>query len=294
MGPEVHPDPSSRVAASCRVGDKLHAATLHLARTARLPPAEARLEARLLAARALNVNRAWLVAHDLDLLSAAQEEAIDTLVSRRAQGEPVAYILGEREFYGRMFRVGPYVLIPRPETELLVEAALERMPSQARILDLGTGSGCIGLTLALERPDCRVLMTDVSPEALGIAGDNARRLGAANCVFRQSSWFSALPPVEKFDIIVSNPPYIADQHPNLADLGSEPSLALVSGGDGLTAIREIVRDAGRHLNPGGWLMFEHGYDQGEACQGLLSDLGYGAVETRLDLAGLTRIAMGRN
>ena len=260
-----------------------------------LDAAEAKLEARVLLGHALGVERAWLIAHEHDELPVLLLEKYESLLARRLAGEPVAYILGAKEFFGRSFKVTPDVLIPRPETELLVELALEKLPldRSACILDLGTGSGCIAITLALERPDCEVLAVDQSAAALAVAQENASRLGA-KLAFHLGSWYQALPhDAGKFDLIVSNPPYVAEHDSHLAALVHEPSRALTSGTDGLDDIRLIVKGAAVWLAPGGWLMFEHGWDQGEACRRLLQAAGFAAVETRADLAGIGRVTLGR-
>lgn len=257
-----------------------------------LEPAEARLEIRVLLGHALGVNRAWLIAHEHDELPVPLLEKYRALFARRLSGEPVAYLLGEKEFFGRGFRVTPAVLVPRPETELLVELALERLPPAGRALDLGTGSGCIAITLALERPDCGILAVEQSAEALSVAKQNAVHLGA-KLGFYPGSWFQALPAdTEKFDLIASNPPYVAEGDPHLAALAHEPAGALASGADGLDDIRLIVRGAPAWLKPGGWLLFEHGWDQGEACRDLLQQAGFCDVETRADLAGIGRVTLG--
>lgn len=279
------------------LADVLKSAAARLATALHLEPREARLEAQILAAHALGVNRAWLIAHDRDELSVVQTSLIETLYTRREQGEPVAYILGEKEFYGHPFKVTPDVLIPRPDTELLVETALERLPKDrpARILDLGTGSGCIAISLALERPESTVIGIDASKEALNIAQENARNLRASNTQFIQSNWYSALSG-ESFDMIVANPPYIPTKDPHLAigDLPFEPLPALAAGPDGLVDIRHIVAEAPQHLLPNGWLLLEHGFDQGEASRNIFSSAGMVLVDTCKDMAGLPRVTIGQS
>lgn len=276
------------------VATLLAGATTRLATLLALDKREARIEARVLLAHALKVDHAWLIAHDRDIPAGAQRDAIASLIERRAGGEPIAYIVGEREFFGRPFKVTPEVLIPRPETELLVEAALHQFPTDriAHILDLGTGSGCIAITLALEAPAWRITAVDINPGALEVAADSAANLGA-QVEWLRSDWFSALAG-RRFDLIVGNPPYIAtgDPHLDLGDLRSEPPQALASGTDGLQAIRHIVSQAGDFLEPGGVLMLEHGWDQGEAVQTLLTNTGYRSTRWLADLAGVRRIAIG--
>lgn len=258
-----------------------------------LDASESKLEIRVLLGHALGVSRAWLIAHEHDELPATAVAAYESLLARRLAGEPVAYLLGEKEFFGRGFRVTPAVLVPRPETELLVELALEKLPPAGRALDLGTGSGCIAITLALERPDCGILAVERSAEALSVAKQNAVHLGA-KLGFYPGSWFQALPAdTEKFDLIVSNPPYVAAGDPHLAALAHEPAGALASGPDGLADIRHIVAGAPAWLKPGGWLLFEHGWDQGAACRNLLQQSGFCNVETRADLAGIGRVTLGK-
>lgn len=268
-------------------------AARRLADALALPQREARLEARILASRTLDVETVWLLAHDTDPLTEPQTAAFEVLLGRRLAGEPVAYILGEREFYGRPFRVTPATLIPRPETEHLVEAALARGPTAARVLDIGTGSGCIAITLKLERPDWQVTAVDLSTDALAVARDNATRLGAeVECL--PSDLFAALAG-RTFELIVSNPPYVADADPHMGqgDVRFEPHTALTSGADGLDAIRAIVKRAPAHLAAGGWLLLEHGWDQGEAVGRLLAEAGFEAVFLERDLAGQARVSGGR-
>lgn len=270
--------------------------TLALARALGLDAAEARLEAQVLLGHALGRSRAWLIAHGGDALDAGQTAAFADLFERRWSGEPIAYILGEREFYSLDFKVTPAVLIPRPETELLVELALEHIPADrpCRVLDLGTGSGAVAVTLALHRTQTEVVAVDQSATALEVARENAQRLGAGNLRLIQSDWYSALAG-ETFELIVSNPPYIAAADPHLAqgDLRFEPTAALASGADGLDDIRTIVRGAAAHLKPGGWLLFEHGYDQAAACRELLAQSGFHQVGSSADLAGIERISCGQ-
>ena len=261
-----------------------------------LPESEARIEALALLRRALDdVPRAWLIAHENDVPSPDQAKAFALLLQRRLSGEPVAYVLGEREFYGLNFIVTPQVLIPRPDTETLVEAALAHIPQQpCRVLELGTGSGAIAIVIAKHRPLASVTAIDNSQSALDVAGGNARKLGADNVRLKLSHWFSALAG-ETFDVIISNPPYIAADDPHLAqgDLRFEPASALVGGRDGLDDIRLIVSTAPEHLAAGGWLLLEHGYDQAEAVAKLLRAAGFGEVASVADLAGVLRVTQGR-
>jgi release factor glutamine methyltransferase len=313
-------------------------------------------EAQMLLAHVLGISRAFVIAHAERTLDAAQEQRVRSLFSRRAAGEPIAYLLGTREFYGRDFVVSPATLIPRPETELIVEQALARLsehkwpgrrasagvsreesardltsPSSQRrlgpspvvqsdstdglgpslrwddevnanflpdsaphILDLGTGSGAIAVTLALERPDAIVVAADISPDALDVANQNAHRLNA-EVEFIQSNWYANLTD-RKFDLIVSNPPYVAgrDKHLSEGDLRFEPQIALTDeSSDGLQSIRSIVEGAPAHLHPGGWLLFEHGYDQVDACRALLLKAGFENLISIDDLAGIPRVAGGQ-
>jgi release factor glutamine methyltransferase len=252
-------------------------------------------EARLLLGYLLGKNLAWIEAHRDDALLAEAEERFAAWVARRVQGEPVAYLLGLREFYGRDFSVGPAVLIPRHETELLVELALAKMSkySEPSVLDLGTGSGCIAITLALEAPQSKVTALDASAQALVIARQNSTVLGAKLTVL-EGSWFKPLSG-SRFDLIVSNPPYIkaGDPHLGQGDLRFEPASALSSGADGLDDIRAIVAAAPDHLQPGGWLLFEHGYDQANAMLDVMERGGFTAIEQHRDLGNIVRATVGR-
>ncbi len=252
-------------------------------------------EARRLLCHLLDRPHAWLAAHGDEVLSEAEALRFVDLVGRRAEGEPIAYLVGCREFYGRSFSVAPGVLIPRPETELLVDLGIARLGTRraSAILDLGTGSGCLGVTLALEIPAARVTATEMSPAALFLAGRNARELKASVRVI-ESDWFSAVAE-RNFDLIVANPPYIAENDPHLChgDLRFEPPQALSSGPDGLDAIRAIIAQARSHLVPGGWLLVEHGFDQAPAVAALLQAAHFDDIEQHRDLAGILRICGGR-
>jgi release factor glutamine methyltransferase len=260
---------------------------------AALPGDDARGEAELLLVHALGVDRAWLIAHRDDAVASALAGQVRCCVSRRVAGEPVAYIIGHRGFHAIDLALTPDVLIPRPETELLVELALQRIPQreEVEIADLGTGSGAIALAVAHARPHVRVLATDANAAALDVARGNAQRLGIGNVEFAQGDWCAAL-GARRFGLIVSNPPYIAENDEHLArgDLRFEPRRALASGADGLDAIRAIVRDARDHLNAGGWLLLEHGFDQGFAVRGLLKQGGLQDVFTARDLEGRERVS----
>jgi release factor glutamine methyltransferase len=258
------------------------------------------LDAQILMAHVLGTNRAWLLAHGDDPLARAQEAAFLALAKRRREGEPVAYLTGVREFWGLPLRVTPAVLIPRPETESLVELALAHLPveRELRVLDLGTGSGAIALALASERLRLRVLATDISSEALAVAEDNAGRLGIVNVEFARSDWYAGLPAAWRdvaFDLIASNPPYVAMDDPHLreGDVRFEPAAALAAGGDGLAALREIVAGACVHLAPGGTLAVEHGYDQAEQARELFARAGFAEIVVVKDLGGIPRVAAGR-
>lgn len=254
------------------------------------------VDAEWLLVRALGQGRTWLYAHGDDIADAALVDRFQALVARRAAGEPVAYLTGRRGFWRFDLTVTPATLIPRPETELLVELALARLPGDCdlRIADLGTGSGAIALALAHERPRARLVATDASDGALAIALGNAGALGIGNIEFRCGDWLAPLSG-ERFDLIASNPPYIASDDPHLdeGDLRFEPAAALASGRDGLDAIRGIVRDASLHLVAGGWLLLEHGLEQGDAVRTLLRAAGFGEVATERDLEGRDRVTLGR-
>ena len=261
-------------------------------------------EARLLLGHVLQKPLAWLLAHDDEVLDEAVLSAFKTLVTRRAAGEPVAYLLGYREFFGREFLTTPATLIPRPETELLVERVIEKVGLKVgdgetaikhksrRILDLGTGTGCIAITLALECPDASVFAIDAHEATLNVAQANAQRLDA-DVRFLHSDWFAAVGG-EKFDLIVGNPPYIAaeDAHLTQGDLRFEPPAALASGADGLDAIRHIIAAAPAHLSAYGQLWLEHGYDQADTVRALLAAAGFTAIAQHRDLAGIVRVSGG--
>ena len=265
--------------------------------------AEARAEAETLLAHALGKSRSWLYAWGDAAVPAAQASVFERLVARRVEGEPVAYLVGRRGFWTLDLEVGPDTLIPRPETERLVELALERLHVDRPLVvaDLGTGSGAIALAIASERPRARVYATDASPGALAMARANAARLGLGHvhCLAGHwDDWFGALAAAldgARCDLIASNPPYIAagDAHLQRGDLRFEPAKALASGADGLEAIRAIVAGAPLHLHPGGWLLLEHGLDQGEAIRGLLAQAGFVEIATHADLEGRDRVTLGR-
>ena len=269
-----------------------------------------RLDAQVLIARVLGLSRAQQAAHPEQAIGAGELTRLDSLAARLSAGEPLAYVLGVREFYGLEFGVTRDVLIPRPETELLVDTALERLDAlpegqSPRVLDLGTGSGAIAIALAHRRPAVQIWALDASAAALNVAQENAQHLldpwrpgGAIR--FVQSDWFGELRAMEmeapRFDCIVSNPPYVAQGDPHLPALRFEPALALTGGNpsaDGLGDIRRIIAQAGRFLAPAGWLLLEHGYDQAAAVRSELADKGYGAVQSGLDLAGIERVTGGR-
>lgn len=256
-----------------------------------------RAEAELLLLHAVQQQRSWLFTHADDVLGMDVQTAYAELLERRARGEPVAYITGSRGFWSLDLEVTPATLIPRPETELLVELALERLPrdSACAAADLGTGSGAVALALASELPRCRVTATDASAAALEVARRNAARLGIGNVAFVQGDWMTPLGDA-RFQLIASNPPYIEldDAHLARGDLRFEPATALASGRDGLDDIRRIVASAREHLAPGGWLLFEHGWNQGDAARALLHQAGYDDVFTAQDLEQRDRVSGARN
>jgi release factor glutamine methyltransferase len=253
------------------------------------------LEVRALLCHVLEVSAAQLTAHPEQEMTHKEQQLFASLVERRIKGDPIAYLVGEREFFGHNLRVTPAVLIPRPETELLVEIALEKIPDgkDCRVLDLGTGCGNIAISLALARPSAHIIGVDISFDALQLARENAERCRAANLRLLRSDWFRELND-EKFDVIAANPPYVAQRDPHLkeGDVRFEPQQALIAGEDGLSAIRHIVQEAPAHLDAGGWLLIEHGFDQSQACAELLRKQSFQGLFSANDLAGIPRVAGG--
>ncbi len=251
------------------------------------------VDQRILVCHALGISRTALITQSDRVLNAQEAARISDLLQRRHGGEPVAYIVGQREFFGLDFETTPAVLIPRPDTELLVELALVRLPPRGKVLDMGTGSGAIAVAIAHNRPDASVSALDVSLDALAVATRNAERNGA-NVRFLHSDWYAAVEG-EQFDLIVSNPPYIADgdRHLSEGDLRFEPGAALTDFADGLSALRIIISGAQAKLAPGSWLLMEHGYDQSAAVRALLLSSGYTDVQSWQDLAGIERVSGGR-
>ncbi|HJX18172.1 MAG TPA: peptide chain release factor N(5)-glutamine methyltransferase [Acidiferrobacterales bacterium] len=256
-----------------------------------------RLDAEVLLMHVTGLARTALITRLQEPLQPEHEERLEELLARRARGEPVAYLTGKREFWSLELNVTPDVLIPRPETELLVEQALARIPENAdwTVADLGTGSGAIALAIATERPHCRLIAIESSSAALAVARANATRLDIANVDFRHGEWLKPLAGM-RFDVIVSNPPYVRANDPHLTqgDVRFEPESALVAGADGLDSIRCIAADAVLCLRPGGWLLFEHGYDQAQAVRALLATHGYDRVASCRDTAGHERVTAGRS
>ena len=268
--------------------------------TAQLNTNEAALEAQLLLQHVLNVNRAWLISHESDTLQPNNHAGFEVLLKRRLNGEPIAYILGYREFYGLELKVTSYTLIPRSDTETLVEAALAKIAQNqpCQTLDLGTGTGAIALAIAKHRPQAQITALDASQASLDIAIENAQNLNIPNVKFILSDWFSGLKTNgenEKFDVIASNPPYIeaSDLHLQQGDLRFEPRSALASGAYGLDAIRHIIKNAPPYLNPHGWLMLEHGYNQASKVAALLKQAGFSDISHAKDLSGIERVTIGR-
>lgn len=258
-------------------------------------PDTARLDAELLLAHITGNDRSWIHAHSDSTLSADHTREFERLIRRRSEGIPVAYLTGQCEFWSLPLRVTPQTLIPRPETEHLVEQALLLMPenSELEIADLGTGCGAVALAIASERPACRILAADIAATAVQVARHNARSLQLTNLVFVNSNWLKAINKM--FDVIVSNPPYVQETDPHLlnGDVRHEPRLALAAGDDGLSSIRCIITEARDKLRPGGWLLLEHGYEQGRAVRELFAIAGYNRIDTCNDLAGHERVTAGQ-
>ena len=264
--------------------------------TATLAEEMARLDAEILLSKVLNKPRSYLHAWPEQPLAEESYQRFLDFIERRARGEPIAYLTGQREFWSLDLRVSPGVLIPRPETELLVDIALERLPgADCRVADLGTGSGAIALALASERPNWDIIATDISSEALGIAQENARVLRMESITFRISDWYEGLPNAE-YQLLISNPPYVSsyDAYLKQGDVRFEPQSALKGGNDGLRDLRTLISGAAQYLLPGGWLMLEHGYNQAEDVSGLFCEVGFVSIETFRDLAQHPRVTIGRS
>jgi len=271
------------------IADTLRSGARALDRTSGSP----QLDAQLLLGAVLGLSRSGLAAHGNEPVACAQAQAFAGLIERRRRGTPVAYLMGKREFWSLALRVTPDVLVPRPETELLVELALQHLPREgsASVLDLGTGSGAVALAIASERPAARIVAVEVSAPALAVAIQNSRDLGLAHIDWRLGSWFSPLRG-ERFDLIVANPPYVAAADPALENLAAEPALALCAGASGLDGLSAIAAGAGPHLRDGGWLMMEHGSDQAPAVAELLGRSGFAGIQTHLDFSGYPRVTWG--
>lgn len=284
-----YPDASS---SAITIATALQHASQLLGKTSASP----QLDSEVLLAHACGRDRSWLRAWPEQLLDDTTRTQFAEFIARRASGEPIAYITGKREFWSLELQVTPATLIPRPETELLVEQALARIPRNAKwqIADLGTGSGAIALAIAQERPRCQVVATDLSQDALAVAQGNAQRLGIHSIEFRHGNWCAAL-GAEQFEMIISNPPYIAanDVHLQQGDLPFEPDTALTPGGDGLTALRNIIQQSTHNLRPEAWLLLEHGYDQRDAVAALFKAAGYREVTGYNDFGGQPRLTAGQ-
>lgn len=278
-----------------RIADALARDTHHVIQALGLSATEARIEVQMLMAAALQVQRAYLIAHADEIMPSRPAACYQGCVKRRLEGEPIAYILGEKEFFSLVFKVSPAVLIPRPETELLVELALSHIPANTpcRVLDLGAGSGAIAIAIAKQRPRATIVAVDNSSGALAIARENTVKLTVSNVQFLQSDWYEGV-VCQEFDIIVSNPPYICAGDPHLAqgDLRFEPINALVAGQSGLDAINTIIAGARAHLRQNGKLLLEHGYNQEKLCGNLLYEAGFNKVYRYPDLAGIPRLISG--
>jgi release factor glutamine methyltransferase len=274
------------------LNDAIVAATAQLQNSSPTPA----LDAQVLLAHSLGQNRTYIIAHARDTLDADTKNRFEQLLAQRVEGTPVAYLTGEQEFWSLPIQVTGDTLIPRPETELLVELALEKIPDKksVSVADIGTGSGAIALAIASERKNIRVVASDISPAALRVARGNAESLQLTNTEFVEGPLFDPFGD-KKFDLVVSNPPYIpeSDPHLNEGDVRFEPRSSLAAGVDGLDVIRRICEDAGRHLLPGGWLMIEHGYDQEASVESLFRLAGFNEIECYRDLAGQPRVTIGR-
>ncbi|MBX3640938.1 MAG: peptide chain release factor N(5)-glutamine methyltransferase [Nitrosomonas sp.] len=255
------------------------------------------IDARMLLQHVLCVNHAFLLTHLEEPVPASLVEKFTTLVLQRVSGMPVAYLTGERAFYDQIFKVTPAVLVPRPETELLVDLVLETIAANGScsVLDLGTGSGAIAITIARHRPQANVVAVDLSNDAISVARWNAQNLGVDNVCLIQGNWYAPLGEDKKFDVIVSNPPYVAECDPHLqqGDLRFEPAIALSAGENGLACIRHIIAAAPAYLVDGGRLLIEHGYDQSAICRLLMEHVGFMHIEVHKDLAGIERVCDGR-